>query len=67
MTKIIVEIPYYHAGSDKYEQGWNNCLNEIKRINNVLEKQNEIRFEEVCLMSPECNCEDCQKENVKMD
>jgi len=20
-----------------------------------------------CSMSPECNCEDCQKENIKMD
>ena len=63
----IIELPFYYPGTDKYEDGWNDCLNEVKKINNVLEKENEISFLETCLMSPKCPCDDCKKENIKMD
>jgi len=26
-----------------------------------------VDYDKECLMSPECSCEDCQRENVKMD
>lgn len=63
----LIDLPFFYPGTDSYEKGWNNCLEQIRELNNAKEKENFIRFDESCLGNPKCPCEDCQKENVKMD
>ena len=59
-TKIInIEMPFHFPGVDEYENGWNECLDQMKILNKSVEQ--------VCLMNTKCSCNDCQSENVVMD
>jgi hypothetical protein len=62
---IGIQIPHSFnepvTYSVRYELGWNEAIRRIKQLNESAD------FEEICLMDKDCPCEDCQKENIKMD